>query len=397
MTARVLVVDEGRELRQQVAGRLARAGARVVLAADATQAWAGYRRSEPDLALVGLTLPRDGALELLRRIREVACTPVVMAHGAGHEPRAAVALRLGAEACLRLPQEMDRLESRVRRVERDLAGGGIHPSDALAGSSTGTRRLRERLARLGRSGEPVWVHGRCALARAGLVAELHAHGPAAEEPLRVQPGQDVVTPPTGGGAVHLVAPEALPAPLQAAWAAWLGRPGPAQVIVSSRGGPGRPQGLVSELFAALGPRALAAPPLSARLDDLRELIPVLVRRMARMRGLADARVPTPVATCLRALSWGDELEPLLRVLDAAVERSRGRVGPEDVERVLDELAPAIRRRRGGRSERQRDELSRLLAQCDGNLAEVARRLGVSRGSVVYRLHKLGLDARAGAA
>ena len=49
--------------------------------------------------------------------------------------------------------------------------------------------------------------------------------------------------------------------------------------------------------------------------------------------------------------------------------------------------------RDERERRQRDELARLLEECHGNLAEMARRLSVSRGSVVYRLHKLGLPVR----
>jgi transcriptional regulator with GAF, ATPase, and Fis domain len=40
--------------------------------------------------------------------------------------------------------------------------------------------------------------------------------------------------------------------------------------------------------------------------------------------------------------------------------------------------------------RQRAELVSLLRETGGNLAEVARRLGMSRGAIIYRAQKFGL-------
>jgi DNA-binding NtrC family response regulator len=46
-------------------------------------------------------------------------------------------------------------------------------------------------------------------------------------------------------------------------------------------------------------------------------------------------------------------------------------------------------RRAGRRER-RDELQRLLVECRGNIAEVARRMGKDRSTIRYHLGRLGL-------
>ena len=45
------------------------------------------------------------------------------------------------------------------------------------------------------------------------------------------------------------------------------------------------------------------------------------------------------------------------------------------------------------SQQQREELMVLLEHCGGNLAEVARRLDISRGAVIYRAQKFGLLPR----
>ena len=46
--------------------------------------------------------------------------------------------------------------------------------------------------------------------------------------------------------------------------------------------------------------------------------------------------------------------------------------------------------RHARTRRQREELLRLIDETGGNLAEVARRLEMSRGGVIYRAQKFGL-------
>jgi transcriptional regulator with GAF, ATPase, and Fis domain len=43
--------------------------------------------------------------------------------------------------------------------------------------------------------------------------------------------------------------------------------------------------------------------------------------------------------------------------------------------------------------RQREELITTLDATGGNLAEAARRLGMSRGAVIYRAQKFGLLAK----
>ena len=405
MTALVLVVDDRREVRQLLAEGLEEVGLRVVQAADAAQGWACYRRAEPDLVVTDARTPRSGGIDLLRRIREVASTPVVVMAAREDAAASLLALSSGAEDLITFPDEIGRLIDRGRRLasrgEPELA-----PADWLAGSGRRIRRVREQIARLAPAAGPVLVWGECERGREAAVAELHARGPLSSVPIvRVDAAAGGELPETGF--VHLGGVERLGPAGQERWSEVLGAEAddagaPAarrRVIASStvelatlvaRGG------FDAGLLRALGRDAIEIPALRDRIDDLRELVPAMVRRLARLHGLHDARVPAPVVTALRRHAWPGNLDELARVLQHAVERARSDVvALGDVEPLL--CDPRAGSLRDASTRRERGELATLHADCRGNLAEMARRLGVSRGSVVYRMQKLGLPIRPGTA
>ncbi len=408
MTGLVLVVDDRREVRELLTEELEEVGLRVVQAADGVQGWACYRRSEPDLVVADLRMPRAGGIDLLRRIREVAGTPVIVLTEQADVATSLPALGSGGGELMTLPDDLGRLIDRGRllasRVAPELA-----PADWLAGSSSRIRRVREQLARLAPGASPVLVRGECERGRAAAVAELHARGPFGSLPIvRVaMAGADAPLPEAGF--VHLEGIETLSAAEQACWLAALSRElaagaeareRPQRRIVASTAADleelVRTGAFDSGLAAALASDVIAVPALRDRIDDLRELVPALVRRLARLGGLHDIRVPAPVVTALRSHPWPGNLDQLGDVLQHAVQRARsGAITLEDVESAI--CDPAAGSLRDACERRQRDELAHLFYDCQGNLAEMARRLGVSRGSVVYRLHKLGLPVRPGAA
>jgi transcriptional regulator of acetoin/glycerol metabolism len=85
----------------------------------------------------------------------------------------------------------------------------------------------------------------------------------------------------------------------------------------------------------------------------------------------------------------------VRELKAVIERlvvfaHDGRITRDHVRSVLDEKATTVASLRRASEERQRRELMELLQETGGNLAEAARRLGMSRGAVIYRAQKFRL-------
>jgi transcriptional regulator of acetoin/glycerol metabolism len=71
----------------------------------------------------------------------------------------------------------------------------------------------------------------------------------------------------------------------------------------------------------------------------------------------------------------------------------GGVTRDRVREVFGESIDSVATLRHQHNQRQRDELMVLLESCGGNLAEVARRLDISRGAVIYRAQKHGLLPR----
>jgi transcriptional regulator of acetoin/glycerol metabolism len=68
----------------------------------------------------------------------------------------------------------------------------------------------------------------------------------------------------------------------------------------------------------------------------------------------------------------------------------GTVSRDLVRQVLGESRDGVAALRSRRNRSEREELVALLEACGGNLAEVARRIGISRGAVIYRAQKHGL-------
>ena len=58
--------------------------------------------------------------------------------------------------------------------------------------------------------------------------------------------------------------------------------------------------------------------------------------------------------------------------------------------VIAKRGDSLETHRATRHSLQRKELVDLLNECGGNIAEMARRLSLTRGAVVYRLQKHGL-------
>jgi DNA-binding NtrC family response regulator len=88
----------------------------------------------------------------------------------------------------------------------------------------------------------------------------------------------------------------------------------------------------------------------------------------------------------RFLRWRHDLDRLGDVaLELLNEREHGEAGEPD---VRDVAAARMRRQR-----ELRDQLERLLVECQGNIARMAERLGRDRATVVYHLRKFGLFER----
>ena len=169
--------------------------------------------------------------------------------------------------------------------------------------------------------------------------------------------------------------------------------------------------LLHEKLSACGFRVAQARDAFHALERLPEIAPDLVVTDLRMPGQDGidlvrrirefSDVPIIVITAFpsvptcesalrggaqRFLRWRHDLDRLGEVATELLS-ARGRK-QADEGGVRDVAAARMRRQR-----ELRDHLERLLAECQGNIARMAERLGRDRATVVYHLRKFGLFER----
>ena len=162
----------------------------------------------------------------------------------------------------------------------------------------------------------------------------------------------------------------------------------------------------ADLYYRLAVIPVHLPPLRERLDDLEVLVPRLIERVCRERGVAppDAS-PDALVAALRQHAWPGNVRELrnhieryvvLRTVDplAEPEPAPG-VAPEDAPSALTEGLDRLPLREAKRVLVERYErvyLARVLAQTEGNVSEAARRVGVDRVTIFRALRRNGLRA-----
>lgn len=117
-TTTILVVEDTRELAQVIARELAAAGYNVLGVGDGLSAVEAHAREQPDLVILDWMLPGIDGLEVLRRLRQRAPTPVLMLTARSEEADRVIGLEVGADDYLTKPFSMRELVARVRALLR---------------------------------------------------------------------------------------------------------------------------------------------------------------------------------------------------------------------------------------------------------------------------------------
>ena len=116
--SRILVVDDERGLVKIIRLNLEHDGFEVVEASNGTQALDKLRETLPDLVLLDVMLPDMDGFTVLKLIREIGSTPVIMLTAKGEEEDKVRGLELGADDYVTKPFSPRELTSRIRAVLR---------------------------------------------------------------------------------------------------------------------------------------------------------------------------------------------------------------------------------------------------------------------------------------
>jgi two-component system, OmpR family, response regulator AdeR len=117
----ILIVEDEPHIAQVLDGYLKRDGYRTELAADGERAVELHRAAKPDLVLLDVQLPKMDGLEVLRRIRETAMTPVIMVTAMAEDLDKLLGLRMGADDYVVKPFSPLEVVARVKAVLRRTA------------------------------------------------------------------------------------------------------------------------------------------------------------------------------------------------------------------------------------------------------------------------------------
>src|SRR5712691_5600530 len=114
----ILLVEDAYDLAQVIIRELEASGYSVLHASDGLTALQLHANEQPALVILDWMLPKLDGLEVLRRLRQSAPTPVLMLTARGEETDRVVGLELGADDYLAKPFSMRELMARVRALLR---------------------------------------------------------------------------------------------------------------------------------------------------------------------------------------------------------------------------------------------------------------------------------------
>jgi two-component system KDP operon response regulator KdpE len=121
-SAAVLVVEDDPETRAALLRELRRRGYHADEAADGRSALGRWEARRPDVVLLDLGLPDMDGLDVIRRIRREARTPIVILSARSLEAEKVEALERGADDYVTKPFGVDELDARLRVALRHAAG-----------------------------------------------------------------------------------------------------------------------------------------------------------------------------------------------------------------------------------------------------------------------------------
>jgi len=115
---RVLIVDDDDRLRQVIDEYLRSEGYLTLQAATGPEALQVWQEKQPDLLVLDWMLPGLSGLDVGRRIRQQAATPIIMLTARADEADKLLGLELGADDYLTKPFSQRELVARIRAVLR---------------------------------------------------------------------------------------------------------------------------------------------------------------------------------------------------------------------------------------------------------------------------------------
>ena len=431
---RILVVDDEASQRQLLGGFLESLGIQVDQAGSAEDALESIRGSVPDMVLLDVRLPGMSGIDALPKIRQISADlPVLLITAYADLRQAVAAMKIGADDYLAKPLDLDELETVIfdslGRPDEELPAGARTipelPDDFIC-QSPAMRHVVETVAVVASSDVPVLVTGVSGAGKEVVAQLIHRWSPRADRPLvaancaglpeslieselfghtkgaftgagearkglfRAASGGTLLLDEIGELPLHLQ-PKLLRA-LESGQITPVGSDVPVDVDTRLVAATNRDLGEAvtdgrfrDDLYYRINVVELVVPPLGERREDI---LP-LARHFAVGFAGTPVRLSPQATQCLLAHGWPGNVRELRNAIQRACLLCRGDV-------ILPEhLPPNIAAGAspkgestvptGRLSQVERATIVATLAECNQNRTQAAKKLGISRRALIYKI------------
>ena len=450
--ATILVVDDHAPNRELIRETLDGCGYEIWEAPTAFEALQHLQRQETDLVLTDVRMPGMSGVELLKQLhRNYPDIAVVIMSAFGTVPSAVEAMKLGAYDYLTHPLDIDELPRVIQRTldRRNTRMGSSKPAgprpgfENILGRSKDLLDVLDQAAKAARTASTVLIQGETGTGKELLARGIHSLSARSEKPfVTINCGaipKDLLeselfghakgaftgafmdckgqVEAANGGTLFLDEIGELPPELQVKLLRLLqngeiqklGGPRSATVDVRVIAATHRELSAMvrdgtfrEDLFYRLNVIPLTLPSLQDRREDIPELVRAFFQRSCSKHGRTDLKFSGSVLDRFLAYHWPGNIRELENIVERIVvlttsEEVRIADLPECMQCDVDPVE-AIRLDLppngicfGGL---EKEVLLRALQQSNWNQSMAARYLGMSRKTLVYRIHKYHLRKHA---
>ncbi len=455
MTSDVLIVEDEDDIREMIAGILEDEGYETRQAATSDQALEAVRAREPSLVVLDVWLKgssMDG-IELLDSFKAIyEHVPVIIISGHGTVETAVSAIRKGAYDYIVKPFKSEKLivtatraleNARLKQENEELKGKA--PSDTtLIGNSAHITQLRQKINRIATTNSRVLITGASGTGKELLARLLHSKSNRASGPFKAVNAASMVperveqelfgTENMDGSAIKagllerahngtLYLDEVADMPLETQGKLLrllveqrfhrLGGQDDVQVDVRVITSSSRDLGqevthgkFREDLYHRLNVMPLHAPPLSARREDIPELVNYFIAQLAASTGLPAREIGDDAMAALQAHDWPGNVRQLRNNVERLLILATGEPSqpitletlPPEVSVVRSGSAPNESERmiglplRDAREHFEREYLQAQIERFGGNISRTASFVGMERSALHRKLKSLGLGA-----
>ncbi|MEN6407951.1 MAG: sigma-54 dependent transcriptional regulator [Thermoguttaceae bacterium] len=434
----ILIVDDDAAQRRLLGDFVGSLGFRTTEADSGEAALESIGRQRPDMVLLDVRLPGMDGIATLAEIRKITGNlPVLLITAHGHLRQAVEAIKSGADDYLLKPLDLDELEVAILDALGAVAGepsAGERTMPELPSGfvceSAAMRRVLETAAVVAPSNAPVLILGESGAGKEVIARLIHAWSPRSAGPLVAAncaglpeslieselfghtkgafTGADAARQgffrAANGGTLFLDEIGDLPLPLQPKLLRALesgqitpvGSDTPVQIdtrLVAAtnrdlaeavRAGRFR-----DDLYYRINVVELIVPPLRERSDDV---LPLADRFAGEFAG-GPVRLSPQATQCLLTHRWPGNVRELRNAIQRACLLCRGDVIlPEHLPPKIAALAAGDatpgESPSGRLSQVERATILATLEECGGNRTHAAKKLGISRRALIYKLRAI---------